>query len=90
MNDEQVFSVRLTQLLDRHLPTIGLPCQVRALPLTLQLRSAFDVGFSCCGLVGAAPQRPGDHMGWADATLGQAHRHTPDLLDRPADQEAAR
>jgi hypothetical protein len=61
-------------------------------PITeaLQLRSVFDVGLSCRGLVGAAPQRPGDHLGWADATLGQAHRHTPDLLDRPADQEAAR
>src|SRR5215217_4286953 len=29
-------------------------------------------------------------MGWADATLGQAHRHTPDLLDRPADQSTGR
>ena len=56
--------------------------------LTLQLRSAFDVGLTCCSLVGAPPQRPGDHVSGPDAALGQAHRHAPDLLDRPADQRA--
>src|SRR5215207_2760173 len=34
--------------------------------------------------------RPGDHMGWSDPALGQAHRHAPDLLHGPADQRAAR
>ena len=57
--------------------------------LALQLRSVFDVSVLCDGLMGAAPERPGDHVGWVDAALGQTHRHAPDFLDRPADQEAA-
>lgn len=56
--------------------------------LALQLRSS-DVSFSCGGLVGAAPQRPSNHMSGPDAALGQAHGNTPDFLDRPADQGAA-
>jgi hypothetical protein len=60
-------------------------------PITeaLQVRFSVDVSVSCDGLVGAAPYRPGDHVGWVDAALGQAHRHAPDFLDRPADQGAA-
>src|SRR4051812_25717583 len=60
-------------------------------PITeaLQLRFSFDVSVSCDGLVSAAPHRPGDDVSRADAALGQAHRHTPDLLNRPADQSAA-
>src|SRR3954467_4976091 len=57
--------------------------------LALQLRSTFDVSVLCGGLMGAAPHRPGDHMGWSDPALGQAHRHAPDLLPGPADQRAA-
>jgi hypothetical protein len=56
--------------------------------LALQLRSSLDVSVSCDGLVSAAPHRPGDDVSGPDAALGQAHRHTPDLLDRPADQSA--
>jgi len=48
--------------------------------LALQLRSTFDVSLLCGSLMGAPPQGPGDHMSWADAALGQAHRHTPNLL----------
>src|SRR3954454_6896325 len=55
----------------------------------LQLRFSFDVSVSCDGLVSAAPHRPGDDVSRADAALGQAHRHTPDLLNRPADQGVA-
>src|SRR3954447_13064184 len=57
--------------------------------LALQLRFSFDVSVSCDGLVSAAPHRPGDDVSRADAALGQAHRHTPDLLNRPADQSVA-
>src|SRR5215211_5663113 len=57
--------------------------------LAPQLRSSLDVSVSCDGLVSAAPHRPGDDVSGPDAALGQAHRHTPDLLDRPADQSAA-
>ena len=57
--------------------------------LALQLRFLFDVGLSCDGLVSAAPHRPGDDVSGPDAALGQAHRHTPDLLHGPADQSAA-
>src|SRR3954470_3259907 len=60
-------------------------------PITeaLQLRFSFDVSVSCDGLVSAAPHRPGDDVSRADAALGQAHRHTPDLLNQPADQSVA-
>ena len=54
--------------------------------LALQLRSSLEVSVSCGGLMGAAPHRPGDDVSGPDAPLGQAHRHTPDLLPRPADQ----
>src|SRR3954471_2731113 len=57
--------------------------------LALQLRFSFDVSVSCDGLVSAAPHRPSDDGSGPDAPLGQAHRHTPDLLNRPADQSAA-
>src|SRR4051794_3044526 len=57
--------------------------------LALQLRFSFDVSVSCDGLVSAAPHRPSDDVSGPDAPLGQAHRHTPDLLNRPADQSAA-
>jgi hypothetical protein len=57
--------------------------------VALQLRSLPDVGLSCGGLVGAPPERPGDDVSRLDPSLGQAHRHAPDLLDRPADQAAA-
>src|SRR5215212_3701191 len=61
-------------------------------PITeaLQLRSASDVSFSSGGLMGSPPDRPGNHMSRMDATLSQAHRHAPDLLDRPADQSTGR
>src|SRR5215213_7055477 len=61
-------------------------------PITeaLQLRSASDVSFSSGGLMGSAPDRPSNHMSRMDAALGQAHRDTPDLLDRPADQSTGR
>src|SRR5215211_6574312 len=65
--------------------TQGLDTQ-RPITEALQLRSAFDVGFSSGGLMGSPPDRPGNHMSGVDAALGQAHRDTPDLLDRPADQ----
>lgn len=51
-------------------------------------RDSFEVSLASGGLMGAAPQRPGDHVGWADAALGQPRRDTPDFLDRPADQRA--
>ena len=57
--------------------------------LALQLRSAPDVGFSGCGLVSAAPERPGNDVSGLDAALGEPHRHAPDLLHRPADQGVA-
>src|SRR3954447_18859445 len=57
--------------------------------LALELRFSFDVSVSCDGLVSAAPHRPSDDVSGPDAPLGQAHRHTPDLLNRPADQSAA-
>jgi hypothetical protein len=53
------------------------------------LRFSFDVGFSGFGLMGSSPERPGDDVSGLDAALGQAHRHAPDLLDRPADQAIA-
>src|SRR5215212_9422636 len=40
--------------------------------------------------MGSAPDRPGNHMSGVDAALRQAHRDTPDLLDRPADQSTGR
>ena len=55
----------------------------------IKLRSAFDVGFSGFDLMGSSPERPSDHVSGPDAALGQAHRHAPDLLDRPADQAVA-
>src|SRR5215212_12184914 len=58
--------------------------------LALQLRSVSDVGFSCGGLMGSSPDRPSDHMSRVNAALRQAHRDTPDLLDRPADQSTGR
>ncbi len=50
---------------------------------------SFDVSILCGGLVSVAPHRPGDDVSGPDAALRQAHRHTPDLLNRPADQSAA-
>ena len=58
--------------------------------LALQLRFAFEMGFSGGGLMGASPGRPGDHMGGSDAPLRQPHRDPADLLNRPADQGAVR
>src|SRR5215211_2237022 len=66
----------------------GIPLLKHA--LTLQLRSVSDVGFSCGGLMGSSPDRPSDHMSRMNAALRQAHRDTPDLLDRPADQSTGR
>jgi hypothetical protein len=47
------------------------------------------MGFSGFGLMGSSPERPSDNVSGPDAALGQAHRHAPDLLDRPADQAVA-
>src|SRR3954469_10108006 len=52
----------------------------------LQLESCLEVSVSGGGLMGAALQRPGDHVGRVDAALGETHGHAPDLLNGPADQ----
>jgi hypothetical protein len=57
--------------------------------LTLQLRFSLDVSVSCGGLMSASPEGPGDDVGGLDTPLSETHRHTPDLLNRPADQNAA-
>jgi hypothetical protein len=58
--------------------------------LALQLRFSLDVSVSCGGLMSASPEGPGDDASGLDAPLRKLHRHTPDLLNRPADQSAAR
>jgi len=59
-------------------------------PITEALQLPFGMSIPGGGLMGTAPHRPGDHVGWVDAALGQLHRHAPQLLDRPADQRADR
>jgi hypothetical protein len=58
--------------------------------LALQLRFSLEVSFLGCGLVGASPDRPCDDVSRADAPLRKPHRNAADLLNRPADQRAAR
>ena len=70
------------------LPTSGTEDDVWT--LALQLRSALDVGFTCGGLVGSSPERPCDDVSGSDAPLSQSRRDAPDLLNRPADQDATR
>lgn len=60
--------------------------ETRTASLKLQLHFTFDVGLSSCGLVRSSPEGPGDDVGGLDALLCHPHRHTPNLLDRPADQ----
>ena len=60
--------------------------------LALQLHFLFelcalDVGEACFGLVGSAPERPGDDAGGLDASLGELYRDAADFLDRPADED---
>jgi hypothetical protein len=49
--------------------------------LALQLRSAFDMCLSCCGLMSASPKGPRDDGSRADAPLRQLHRNASDLLN---------
>jgi hypothetical protein len=65
---------------------LALSNKIAHQPLTLQLRSVFDVSLLCCGLMSASPDGPGDDVSGADAPLGQPHRDASDLLNRPADQ----
>src|SRR5690242_3949579 len=44
------------------------------------------MGLLCGGLMGAAPQRPGDNSGGFDLALPQARGNPADFLHRPADQ----
>ncbi len=44
------------------------------------------MGFLCGGLVGAAPEGPGDDAGGVDASLREALGYPADFLDRPADE----
>ena len=41
---------------------------------------------SCCGLVGALEDGPGDDVGGGDDALRQFHGEAADVLDRPADE----
>jgi hypothetical protein len=45
-----------------------------------------EMGPTSLGLVGAAPQRPGDDVSGLDAAVGELDGDTADFLDRPADQ----
>jgi hypothetical protein len=47
----------------------------------------FDVGEASFGLMGAAPERPGNDTGGLDAPLCEFDGDAADFLDRPADQE---
>ncbi len=60
--------------------------------LALQLRFLFelctlDVGEARFGLMGSAPERPGDNAGGLNATLCEFYRDAADFLDRPADED---
>ena len=59
--------------------------------LALQLRfmyelCPFDVGEASFGLMGAAPERPGNDTGGLDAPLCEFDGDAADFLDRPSDQ----
>jgi hypothetical protein len=56
------------------------------LALQLQRQSRLYVSSSSLGLMGSAPQRPGDDVGGFDLLLSQPIGDAPDFLDRPADQ----
>jgi hypothetical protein len=60
--------------------------------LALQLRILFelcapDLGEASFGLMGSAPERPGNDTGGLNAPLREFDGDTADFLDRPADQE---
>src|SRR3954451_23634241 len=54
--------------------------------LALQLQFWLDVSLLCGGLMGAAPEGPGDDGGGFDLALHQARGNSADFLYRPADQ----
>src|SRR4051794_13043978 len=54
--------------------------------LALQLRFCPEVSLLCGGLMGAAPDGPGDDGSGFDVALRQARDDTADFLHRPADQ----
>ena len=54
--------------------------------LALQLLFHREVRLPCCGLMGASPQAPRDHLRGCDASLREAHGDAADFLHRPADQ----
>lgn len=70
------------------------PCRVLHLLqiLALQLRFLFelcalDVGEASFGLMGSAPEGPGDDPSGLDASLGELYGDAAEFLDRPADED---
>jgi hypothetical protein len=61
-----------------------LQCEIsiyNRVPIALQLRVPFEVGFLCCGLMASAPDGPGDNESRFNATLDQTPGNTTDFLE---------